>query len=113
MRKLPKFTLIGGVTLVVALGGALASLFELWKLALIAGNLAIALVAGLVVWADRRRRLQARRERRALGSSLTQLNRQALRIEQQVDMVQRRVVSALEAARLEEIDRARAAQDSR
>lgn len=113
MRKVSKFTLVGGAAVIVALLGAIAGILDRGTLAVAAGNVALALIAGLVVLADRRRRRQALRERKAVGSSLGQLHRQSERVEQQVDMVQRRVIAALETARLEEIDRARSSASTR
>lgn len=113
MRKVSKFTLAGGAAVAVALLGAVAGVLDRGAIALAAGNLALALVAGLVVLADRRRRRQASRERKDIGSSLAQLHHQTQRMEQQVDMVQRRVVATLETARLEEIDRARSSASTR
>lgn len=113
VRRLSRFTLIGGLAVLVALLGSVASVLDLQGLALVAGNLALALTAGLIVLADRRRGRQASRDRKALESSINRLALQAERVERKVDMVQRRVVSSLEVARLEEADRVRTSESSR
>lgn len=65
------------------------------------------MLAVLLYLADRRRVAQAERERREMNRAIEPLEQQVRRVESQVDMMQRRVIAALETSRLEEADRAR------
>lgn len=107
MRTFSKFTLVAAATLGVAFVGAVASALGFERVGLAACNVALMSTAILVFLADRRRRAQAKRDQRESRGVLISLEEQSRRVEVQVDMMQRRVIAALETARLEEADRAR------
>lgn len=113
MRKLPKFTLVAVLTVGVAATGAIAALLEFEQVSVAACAIALGMLAVMLYLADRRRAAQAGRERREIARAYEPLEQQVRRVEAQVDMMQRRVIAALETSRLEEADRAREAKKAK
>lgn len=113
VRKLPKFTLVAVLTVGLAATAAIAALLEFEQVSAAACAIVLGMLAVMLYLVDRRRAAQAGRERREIARAMEPLEQQVRRVEAQVDMMQRRVIAALETSRLEEADRAREANKAK